>query len=135
MTTPEVRDPDIVLSDVTAGCRVLGLPVGPDTDLAVTDALDYFTDQAAHPYRPLPPVRGAVVALLRGIAAALAEDDLGEGWRFPTRTQHRWWGRAHHATHRVTRHRFDRWDCTFCHHRVGGRGPEHAVACRQWAPR
>lgn len=131
-----VRDAETVLNEVREGCETLGLPpFTADDELQMVDALDYLADQAAHPYRALPPVRGAVVALLRGVAAALNEDDLGESLRWPTRAQRRWWDRGYYWTHTLTRDRFDRWGCTFCGQRVGGRGPEHDPTCSQWRRR
>lgn len=106
----------------------------PDTfEKQVDEALDYFADCRAHPYRDVPPARGAIIALLRGAAAALNEDDLGETFRWPTERQRTWWQRGYYGTHRLTRWRFDRWDCTRCGNRVGGPGPEHTAWCRQWA--
>lgn len=131
-----VRDAETVLEEVREGCGTLGLPpLPPDAELQMVDALDYFAEQAAHPYRSVPPVRGAIIALLRGVAAALNEDDLGESLRFPTAAQRRWWDYGHDWAHALTWDRFNRWTCTFCGHRVGGRGPEHDQGCRQWSER
>lgn len=141
MSAPEpeqvgIRDVETVLHEVREGCEVLGLAaLPPEVELRMVDACDYFARQAAHPYRTLPPVRGAIVALLRGVAAALNEDDLGESLRFRTVAQRRWWDRGFWWTHSLTADRFQRWDCTFCGKRVGGRGPEHAQGCRQWRER
>jgi hypothetical protein len=139
MRTPEpaeshIRDPETVLDDVQQSCEAIGLPpLPPELELQMVDALDHFAEQAANPYRPLPPVRGAVVALLRGVASALGEDDLGESLRFDA-ARRRWWDRGHDWTHTLTGYRFNRWTCTCCGHRVGGRGTEHAPTCRLWGP-
>lgn len=128
-----VRDAETLLSEVQDGCNLLGLPpFPPEVELQMTEALDYFAEQAANRYRAVPPFRGAAIALLRGIAAALNEDDLGETFRWPTRAQVTWWERGYYGLHKITRYRFRRWTCTFCGHRVGGSGPEHGEGCKQW---
>lgn len=130
---PGIRDAESVLADFAAGSAMMGLPTPPpEVELLLVDALDEAREQVDNSVRDLPPTRTAVVALLRGVASALAEDGLLESWRFPTECGRWWWDQGYQLTHRLTGHRFDRWTCTCCGRRVGAvNNREHAPGCRQ----
>lgn len=128
-------DPESFLEDFRASGELIGLSAPPpEMELVLVDAIDAANEWMSCPYPALPPRRARVVAFLRGIVAALAEDGLKDLYHYAgdgREAEQRAWKRAYHGTHKLTLGRFAVYACTGCHRRVHDPGTdEHDPGCR-----
>lgn len=133
---PRRADPETFLENFREGSELIGFGTPPpELERMLVEALDRGNELAAHPYRWLPRRRGALVAFLRGVVSALAEDGITDLWRYQdddpnARTVRRWWNRGYYWTNTITRGRYRIYTCSGCRRRVHNPNtPEHDPAC------